>query len=56
MNSDRDEEYMDSRIEGLSREMLRDGMPEEDINTVIQKAKTELLEQFKDQEGRKDMY
>jgi hypothetical protein len=56
MDGARDEEFMESRVGGLKRDMLAEGMSEEDINTIISEAKKKLHEQFKDPNARKDMY
>lgn len=56
LEGDRDEEFMDSRIKGITQKLLSIGIQEEEIKIVISKVKKEVLQQLKDENARKDMY
>ena len=56
LKRDRDEEFINSRTEGLKKELMSKGIKEEEAKQILRKAKLKVLEEMKDDNYRKDMY
>jgi hypothetical protein len=56
LNSERDNEIMESKTEDLTKKLLAYGLEAEEVKTILNNAKSNLLVELKNEDYRKDMY